>query len=111
MSMVNSAVNVVLRMPKQYEPDRLTKLAKSHGLTVKDYMAALVDFAEGLISHQQVKDSDYLLNHYYTPSTYKLFAEHGSLRLNGMSKKDALKNLKQRYPRCSKKQWDAVSRL
>lgn len=67
--------------------------------------------ATGQITPKQFKDSAFLMERYFTPSTYKLFAERNRLVLDGMSKKNALKELKVKYPRASKAQWDAVAKL
>ncbi|XAO54141.1 hypothetical protein [Yersinia phage vB_YenM_P744] len=91
--------------------ERLGNIAKQNGLSRKDYLEALLDFVTGQISHQQLTDLDFLNEVYFTPSTYKLFSEFKKQLLAGRTKKQALKELKLKYPRCSKSQFDAVSKL
>lgn len=98
-------------MAKSELTDRLGRIAKSHGLNRKDYLEALLDFAEGQINHKQVKDTEFLVEVYFTPTTYKLFGAFKTLVLSGKSKSAALKELKQRYPRCTKQQFDATAKL
>lgn len=90
---------------------RLSAIAKSHGITAKDFLSAMVDFAEGNITATQVKSTDFLKENYFTPSTYKLFAEFNSLVMQGNTKAKALKMLKVKYTRCTKAQFNAVAKL
>lgn len=90
--------------------ERLLKVAAELGLTRKDYMDALADFAEGKITAKQVTSKKFLES-YYTPSTYKLMGLLAQMIFQGKSRKDGIKELKKKYPRCSKAQWDALERI
>lgn len=98
-------------MAKKTEHDkRLQAQAKKIGLKMPDYLCMLADLMDGKITLKQANNPDTILG-YFTPSTYKLFAEYRSTVFNGMTKKQALKVLRTKYPRCTEKQFDAVSRL
>lgn len=91
--------------------DRLGSLAKQHDLNRKDYLEALLDMAIGQITPKQLRDTEFLQERYFTPNTYKLFGQFTQLRNSGLSKKETVKQLKERYPRCSKKQFEALNKL
>lgn len=99
-------------MAKKNEQDkRLQNKAKAFGISTRDLLEALMDYLEGQITDDQLLDPDFLKEKYFTPSTYKLFAEFNRLRLDGRTKKQALDDLKVKYPRASTAQWKAVKAL
>lgn len=90
--------------------DRLRQVASELGLTRKDYMDALADFTEGKITAKQVMSKKFL-ERYHTPSTYKLMGMLSRLMAVGKSKEEGIAELKEKYPRCSKAQWDSLRRI
>lgn len=90
--------------------ERILRIASELGLTRKDYMDALADFAEGKITAKQVTNKKFL-EKYHTPSTYKLMGMLSRLMAVGKTKRESIKELKDKYPRCSKAQWDSLERL
>lgn len=99
-------------MAKKNEQDkRLQQKAKSAGISTRDLLEALMDYLEGQITEEQLTDKQFLKEVYFTPSTYKLFGEFNRLRVEGISKKSAIDQLKTKYPRASAAQWKAVKAL
>lgn len=87
---------------------RLKLSAHLLGVTRNDYIVALADFAEGTITAKQVKDRSFLREHYYTPATLRLLHEYKELVLSGVARTKAIKQLKEKYPRATKAQWEAL---